>query len=74
MFQHEENAEVGGLFGLMAQDLTLIKPNYDAVGKQGSGLRFTQDGYTQGKGLFRVEVSLAICLPTTPFYVLIFTF
>lgn len=52
MFAYEENAEQGGLFGLMGQDLTLIKPNYDVVGKQGSGLRFTQDGYTQGKALF----------------------
>lgn len=51
MFVCEEDEEGESLYGLMVQDLTLIKPNYDAVGKQGSALRFTQDGYTQGKGL-----------------------
>ncbi|XP_029406652.2 set1/Ash2 histone methyltransferase complex subunit ASH2 isoform X5 [Bactrocera dorsalis] len=31
LFTYEENAETGAMFGLVTQDLSLIKPNYDTM-------------------------------------------
>ncbi|XP_037951239.1 set1/Ash2 histone methyltransferase complex subunit ASH2 isoform X2 [Teleopsis dalmanni] len=47
VFTYEETTEGGGMFGLVSQDLSQIKPNYEAVGKMGT-LRLMEDGYTQG--------------------------
>lgn len=47
-FTYEEHAENGSMFGLVAYDLTQIKPSYEAMGKMGA-LRLTEDGYAQGK-------------------------
>lgn len=50
IFSYEETGEKGQMFGLVSQDLTQIKPNYEALVKGGT-LRITDDGYTQGTRL-----------------------
>lgn len=39
------------MFGLITNDLTQIKPNYEAMVKGGT-LRITDEGYAQGRELF----------------------
>lgn len=43
-----EESDDQQLFGLTSNDLTQIRPNYEAMVKGGS-LRITDDGYAQGK-------------------------
>lgn len=47
MFTMDESVECGQMFGLVSNDLTDIKPNYEAMVKSGM-LRITDDGYAQG--------------------------
>ena len=46
IFSYEEHTD-GAMFGLVIQDLTQIKPNYESMSKIGA-LRITEDGYAQG--------------------------
>lgn len=48
VFAFEESEEKGQSFGLLCNDFSTIKPNYDAMVKGGT-LRITDDGYTQGR-------------------------
>ena len=47
-FTYEDHPEQGAMFGLVATDLTQIKPSYETMGKLGA-LRLTEDGYAQGE-------------------------
>ncbi|KAH8397720.1 hypothetical protein KR215_010587 [Drosophila sulfurigaster] len=46
LFTYEEHVEHGAMYGLVHQDLRLIKPNYEIMTKSGA-LRLSDDGYIQ---------------------------
>lgn len=48
LFNNEENAVEGTMFGLLSKDLTNVKPNYEAMIKGGL-LKVTDMGITHGK-------------------------
>lgn len=48
VFTFEDGVESQQMFGLVTNDLTQIKPNYEAMVKGGT-LRITDEGYAQGK-------------------------
>lgn len=47
MFTFEDGLEGQQMFGLVTNDLTQIKPNYEAMVKGGT-LRVNDEGYAQG--------------------------
>lgn len=47
VFTFEDGLDNQQMFGLVTNDLTQIKPNYEAMVKGGT-LRMTDDGYAQG--------------------------
>lgn len=47
VFTFEDGLESQQMFGLVTNDLTQIKPNYEAMVKGGT-LRITDEGYAQG--------------------------
>lgn len=47
MFTFEDGLDSQQMFGLVTNDLTQIKPNYEAMVKGGT-LRITDEGYAQG--------------------------
>lgn len=47
VFTFEDGLDNQQMFGLVTNDLTLIKPNYEAMVKGGT-LRITDEGYAQG--------------------------
>lgn len=53
-FTYEEHSDHGAMFGLLASDLTQIRPSYEAMGKMGA-LRLTEDGYSQGRLHFKCK-------------------
>lgn len=59
VFTFEDGSDNQQMFGLVTNDLTQIRPNYEAMVKGGT-LRITDEGYAQGKpynrrsALFRV--------------------
>lgn len=54
LFTYEEHTEHGPMYGLIYQDLRIIKPNYESMSKSGA-LKLTDDGYTQSKFTFRSQ-------------------
>lgn len=48
VFIFEDGLDSQQMFGLVVNDLTQIKPNYEAMVKGGT-LRITDEGYAQGK-------------------------
>lgn len=48
VFTFEDGTDNQQMFGLVTNDLTQIKPNYEAMIKGGT-LRITDEGYAQGK-------------------------
>ncbi|KAH8265089.1 hypothetical protein KR044_003516 [Drosophila immigrans] len=46
LFTYEEHEQHGAMYGLVNQDLRMIKPNYEIMTKSGA-LRLTDDGYIQ---------------------------
>lgn len=47
VFTFEDGLDSQQMFGLVTNDLTQIKPNYEAMVKGGT-LRITDEGYAQG--------------------------
>lgn len=45
----EDGSDNQQMFGLVTNDLTQIKPNYEAMAVKGGALRITDEGYAQGK-------------------------
>lgn len=58
VFMFEDDTQQ--VFGLVTNDLTQIKPNYEAMVKGGT-LRITDEGYAQGK-LFQIFSSFFLCI------------
>lgn len=48
VFTFEDGSDNQQMFGLVTNDLTQIRPNYEAMVKGGT-LRITDEGYAQGK-------------------------
>ncbi|XP_053946148.1 set1/Ash2 histone methyltransferase complex subunit ASH2 isoform X4 [Anastrepha ludens] len=71
LFTYEENAEFGAMFGLVTQDLLLIKPNYDSMAstltknnRQNKRKVFGNDsGPTGKKGRPSSDISANVKLP-----------
>lgn len=54
VFTFEDGSDSQQMFGLVTNDLTQIKPNYDAMIKGGT-LRITDEGYAQGNSILAFE-------------------
>lgn len=55
MFTFEDGLDSQQMFGLVTNDLTQIKPNYEAMVKGGT-LRITDEGYAQGTNLYSKQL------------------
>lgn len=54
MFTLEDGLDGQQMFGLASNDLTQIKPNYEAMVKGGT-LRITDEGYAQGNRIVKIH-------------------